>query len=86
MHQKTSERTAATSYSAFEEQREMPTTGLYVHVGPAALLFSPSAKVRTEGITIPGATVNIRNEETDIVELGYQRGRSACRWRWAARR
>ena len=53
---------------------EPPTTGLYIHVGPGALLFSPSAKVKTEGVVIPGATINLRNEVTGIVEFGYQRG------------
>jgi len=53
---------------------EPPTTGLYIHVGPGALLFSPSAKIRATEVTIPGATVNLRNEVTGIVEFGYQRG------------
>lgn len=60
--------------SASARAEAPPTTGLYVHVGPGALLFSPSAKVRTEGVTIPGATVAIRNEVTGMVELGYQLG------------
>ncbi|WP_161988960.1 OmpW/AlkL family protein [Sphingomonas glacialis] len=45
----------------------------YLHVGPGAVLFDANAVVRSQGTTIPGATVSIDPNVTLITEIGYRR-------------
>jgi len=51
--------------------------GFYLHTGPGALVFSASAIVRETGAVLPGGTVSIAPNLTEITELGY-------RWRHVA--
>ncbi|WP_457351611.1 OmpW/AlkL family protein [Sphingomonas sp. UYP23] len=54
-------------------QRHRASDDFYVHIGPGAVLFDADAVVKTQGVTIPGATVSIDPNVTLITEVGYRR-------------
>lgn len=44
----------------------------FFRAGPAAVVFSPSAKVKVGGQTVPGASVGIDNDATLTFDVGYR--------------
>jgi outer membrane protein len=45
--------------------------GFFVHVGPAGLVMSESARMKVAGQPLPGATIAIKSQLTPAVEVGY---------------
>jgi len=43
----------------------------YIHVGPAGLMYSESAKMKAVGARIPGADVRVPDSLTGAAEIGY---------------
>ncbi len=46
-------------------------SGWFVHVGPAGLVLTESAKIRLGGSPVPGASISIDPQLTAAVEVGY---------------